>query len=753
MENLTDWLTFLSCGGNMKYLLVALENSAASMDILYTYSCSDDSVKVGDAVTIPFGFGNSRRRGFVFEVLSKTEYDPGKIKPILKVEPDVLSEEAVHLCRFIKSRYMCRYIDAVKCFIPTGYFKFESFMSITDDEAAARFLEENTRSKRQNELVKLLMENGPMEKVRLKKEFGFSDSVLKAVEEKNVAVFGKREKRRVPHKNLRPDREGFDGLTEEQKTAFDRIEDSLEKREKKVFLLHGVTGSGKTRLYMESVRKCLEQGRTAIVLVPEISLTVQTIERFKGEFGEDSVAILHSRLSEGERYDEWMRIKRGEVSIVMGVRSALFSPLKNVGVVVVDEEHESSYKADNSPKYDTRELAEERAAYNDAVLILGSATPSVSTYYRSEIGEIDKLVLTKRYNATPLPAVHIADMREELKKGNRSIFSVKLYEEITRCLEEKKQVILFLNRRGYSPFISCRSCGYVLKCEECGVSLNYHKSEKMAVCHYCGRKVPVPQKCPECGSPYIKDFGIGTEKVQEIAARLFPNARVGRLDLDTAGRKGSTEEILADFKEGRTDILVGTQLVTKGLDFRGVDLVGVIAADISLNIPDYRAGENTFQLVTQAAGRAGRGDKRGTVVVQTYSPDNYSLKAAVKHDYESFYEQECEIRRMLAYPPFGTIVQVVFSSVDSDKAEACSEAFIDRFRAEFEATEKFNILGPKQSHILKNKGRYRFRVLVIYKDKDIDECMKKIDGIRSELASGPHHDTLIGIDINPYSFI
>ena len=503
----------------MKYISVAIEISAIGMDRLYTYACRDDDVGPGDCVFIPFGSANGRRRGYVFEVKDKTEFDPEKIKEVIGVEKGLLSREAVFLCAFMKERYLCRYIDGVKCFIPSGYFMYENILSIADADSAELFLNDPKSPKRQLKLVELLLKNGPLKKSVLKNEYGIGYDVMTAVTRKGLTVSGKIERKRRPHRGIKPDPERFTKFTDEQQKAFSRLKTALGSHKHKVFLIHGVTGSGKTRLYMETIKEALSMGKTAIVIVPEISLTVQAIEKYCGEFGEDNIAVIHSKLSEGEKYDEWMRIKRREVKIVIGARSALFAPLENIGVIIVDEEHESSYKADNSPKYDARQLAEKRAEYNNGILILGSATPSVKTYSRSESGEIEKLVLEQRYNGTPLPEISIVDMREELIKGNKSIFSIKLYDEMTRCLEEKKQIILFLNKRGYSSFVSCRKCGYVMKCPECGLSMTYHKSENAVVCHYCGRKEEMPALCPECGGRYIKDFGIGTEKVEEITGK------------------------------------------------------------------------------------------------------------------------------------------------------------------------------------------------------------------------------------------
>ncbi len=735
----------------MKLISVAIENTTVGMDRLYTYKCTED-ISVGDCVSVPFGAGNKRRTGFVFDINESSELEEEKIKPAFLSEKAVLTEEAVQLCVFLKEKYSCRYIDAVKCFMPSGYFMYENILSIADEEKAKDFVLNEKSPRRQKQLTEILLKSGPQKKSVLKKNHNIDYSVMKGLVNRGIAAAGRIEKKRLPYSKLPPRKEGFDVLTGEQEKAFAGISEAVEAGSFKTFLLHGVTGSGKTRLYMESVRKALEKGRTAIILVPEISLSIQLIERFRGEFGSEDIAVIHSRISDGEKYDEWMRIKRGEVRIVLGARSALFAPLNNIGVIVLDEEHESSYKADNSPKYDTREVAEERAKHNKAVVILGSATPSVTTFYKSETGEIERLSLFKRYNATELPKVFVSDMREELRRGNKNIFSVKLYEEMKRCLSERKQIILFLNRRGYSSFVSCRACGYAMKCPECGVSMVYHKNENRVVCHYCGRTEKMPEVCPECGSRYIKDFGIGTEKVEEITKRLFPEAVVDRLDLDSVRRKGSAEKILSDFRMKKTDILVGTQLVAKGLDFDGVDLVGIIAADISLNIPDYRSSEKSFQLITQAAGRAGRGDKRGTVVVQTYSPDHYAIEAAARHDYNEFYRQEIALRGVLSYPPFGSIFQVVFLDESEEKAKECACEFAGELKKRTVESEKYQILDPIPSHILKIGGRYRYRVLIKYSDRDESECMKILEETAAFLMQGGYKSSYIGIEVNPYSF-
>ena len=422
-------------------------------------------------------------------------------------------------------------------------------------------------------------------------------------------------KEKEPYKDESGERQDIDTLTKEQQAAVDTITEAVKAGRQENFLIHGVTGSGKTEVYMQSIARVLETGKTAIMLVPEIALTKQILERFIGRFGKKQIAVLHSKLTPRERFDEWMRIRKGEAKIVIGARLGVFAPLENIGMIIMDEEHEATYKSDMTPKYETVDIALKRLMYYKGVLVMGSATPSVVSYQRARDGIYRLIELKQRYNENPLPKVDLVDMREELKAGNRTIFSDQLYHKMVETLEKGQQIILFLNRRGYSTFISCRECGEAMKCPECGISLVYHKRENAGVCHYCGKRFEVPKICQNCGSKYIKYFGAGTEKVEEFTKELFPDKVVERLDLDTAKNNREINRIINGFSKGKTDILIGTQLVAKGLDFKNVGLVGVVAADVSLNIPDYRSTERTFQLVTQVAGRAGRGEEKGLVIV------------------------------------------------------------------------------------------------------------------------------------------
>ena len=606
--------------------------------------------------------------------------------------------------------------------------------------------------KKQSLLLDILSEKTVMACTELKKRYAVEMATIRALEKKGIVEITQIEKNRVPYLNIEGEVKKIKSLTDEQKKAIEDIMPFLKNGKHKAFLIHGITGSGKTEIYMQLIQNTINEGKNAIMLVPEISLTLQVIERFKGRFGKEKLAVLHSRLSLGERYDEWVRIKRGDVRIVIGARSSLFAPMKDIGIIVVDEEHEPSYKSDHTPKYNTVDTAKERAEINKAVLILGSATPTVKTYYKCETGEYRRIELLSRYNKVSLPCVEMADMREELRNGNKSIFSKRLYDVMNKTLLSQKQVILFLNRRGFASFISCRKCGYVLKCPSCGISMTYHLHSESCVCHYCGYQRKMPEICPECRSSYIKHFGIGTEKVETFVKEAFPAYSCERLDLDTSGKKGSTQKILRDFKEGKTRILVGTQIIAKGLDFPNVGLVGIIAADISLNIPDYRSSERTFQLITQAGGRAGRGDYVGRVIVQTYKPEHYAIITASQHDYKSFYNHEILMRQQLEYPPFVDIIQIMISGEEEDKAGRLSENVMKVLKNKAGWTSIHYFLGPRPAPRQKINDLFRFQILIKCKPVDLIRFRGIIDSIKRNKCfekKGYH----IAFDINPYSFM
>lgn len=666
----------------MKYVNVVIDNNTDNTDILYTYLCYDDGISIGQKVFVPFARGNTIKAGFVMEVFETLSKPIKGLKAIDHIEEDIkLSQEAVQTCFWMRKRYLCRYIDCIKCFTPAG-------------------------------------------------------------------LSSKRGKIRTPYQDIIGENQEILLLTEEQTTAMDTITRSIEEKKNDVFLIHGVTSSGKTELYLQTIAKVIEEGKQAIMLVPEITLTPQTIERFMGRFGAKRVAVLHSKLSLGERYDEWMRVKNGEVCILIGARSGVFAPFSNIGVIILDEEHETTYKSDKTPKYNTMEIAVKRAELSGAITLLGSATPSLVSYYKAQQGEYRLISLKERYNKTPLPNMNIVDMRAELQNGNKTIFSRDLYHKMKKTLDEKKQVILFLNRRGYSTFVSCRSCGYVMKCDHCGVSLTYHRSKNQVVCHICGHREMVPKNCPKCSSKHIKYFGAGTEKVEEVAKEFFPNHTVARLDLDTVRRKGEIEKILKDFKKGKTQILIGTQLVAKGLDFSGVGLVGIVSADISLNVPDFTAAERTFQLITQAAGRAGRGEEIGEVVIQTYTPEHYAIVAASKHDYEGFYKHEMAMRKMLTYPPFSDFLEIILSSEDEAFSASRSQRFIDDLKKLADEKQGESIFGPWPMPVSKSKEHYRHQIIMKVKSEDWETIFSIVNQLRLEISKDKKSNCLISIDIN-----
>ena len=500
----------------------------------------------------------------------------------------------------------------------------------------------------------------PIERQKILSLLGISSSVIKSLVDKGILYESMQEVYRDPYQDRIFEHTEPLQLTEEQSVAIKPILQTIEEKRHDVFLLYGITGSGKTEVYMQSIQKVLEEGREGIVLVPEISLTPQMVNRFKGRFG-DEVAVLHSGLSIGEKYDEWRKIQRKEVRVAVGARSAIFAPFENLGIIIIDEEHETSYKQEDNPRYHARDVAIERARTHNCPVILGSATPSLETFARAKKGVYQLLTLSKRMNDQSLPTVDIVDMREELREGNRTMFSRVLYDKLQDRLMKKEQTVLFLNKRGHSSFVMCRDCGYVIQCPNCDISLTYHRYQQQMKCHYCGYEAVVPTICPECTSEHIRYFGTGTQKVEEELGKIFPEARVIRMDVDTTSRKGSHEKLLTAFEEGKADILLGTQMIAKGLDFPNITLVGVLSADTMLHLPDFRSSEKTFQLLTQVSGRAGRHELAGEVVIQTYSPEHYSIELASQQDFDQFYQKEMMIRKIHQYPPFYYLALITVS--------------------------------------------------------------------------------------------
>lgn len=606
----------------------------------------------------------------------------------------------------------------------------------------------NRKLKQQVEMLKILKNRSsmiPLEK--LIKVYGFSRSTINTLIKKNIIESVKINTLRDPFMGAVFEDSTAPILTDEQQSVIGKILNGYLTEKNRNYLIYGVTGSGKTEVYIQLIHYFVNNGKQAIMLVPEISLTPQTIERFKGRF--NRVAVLHSRLSTGERYDEWKRIKSGEVDVVIGARSAVFAPLNKLGIIIIDEEHENSYKSDKTPKYHTREVAKKRCEIEDAVLVLGSATPSLETFYDASNGKYILCTMNKRVHNRDLPALEIVDMRQEIESGNRTIFSKRLYDEIKNTLSNNHQIILFLNRRGFSTFVSCRKCGYVMKCPKCDVSLTYHIDKNILNCHYCGFTTKSPNFCPKCNSSYIKFFGVGTQKIESEVKKYFPNARVLRMDLDTTSQKGSHDKIYRAFKNKDADILIGTQMITKGLDFQDVTLVGVVAADMTLNIPDYRACERTFQLITQVAGRAGRGEYEGKVIVQTYNSEHYSILSALHHDYVGFYNKEIMIRQTFNYPPFSDLVNIVVSSkIENEASSIINEITSKMKNAIRQSIDDIIILGPAPAPMYKINTYFRWQTIL--KGKINMDFRKQIKEL-IYTVSVQYKTAKIMVDLNPVS--
>jgi primosomal protein N' (replication factor Y) len=593
------------------------------------------------------------------------------------------------------------------------------------------FFTEHSKSIEQRELLSFLQ---------------VSSAVIKGLVNKGILMEHLEEVYRDPYENRDFQQTLPLPLTTEQQNVISPILTSIEDNLHKVFLLYGVTGSGKTEVYLQSIQRVIEKGKEAIVLVPEISLTPQMVKRFKERFG-DEVAVLHSGLSSGEKYDEWRKIQRKEVKVAVGARSAVFAPFENLGIIIIDEEHETSYKQEENPRYHAREVAIKRAAFYQCPVVLGSATPSLESFARAKKGVYELLVLPTRMNNHPLPSVQIVDMREELRDGNRSMFSRALLEKLKDRLEKKEQIVLFLNKRGHSSFVMCRDCGYVMTCPHCDISLTYHQFNQKMKCHYCGYESYVPKTCPECNSEHIRYFGTGTQKVEEELGKILPEARVIRMDVDTTSRKGSHEKLLNEFQGGNADILLGTQMIAKGLDFPNITLVGVLSADTMLHLPDFRASEKTFQLLTQVSGRAGRHELEGEVIIQTYSPEHYSVELAGQQNFDLFYEKEMMIRKLHRYPPFYYITLVTVSHHNMMKVVSITEKITQFVQSRISSDSI--VLGPVASPVSRINDRYRFQCLIKYKrEPDLGNILKKaLDHYQHEMVA---NGLQISVDVDPY---
>lgn len=711
----------------VKYADIIIDLSVKHVDRVFQYRIPprlEEELQVGSRVTVPFGKGDTVRNGYVVSITTIPSYEPDKIKEILELVPGAVSvqEQMILLAWWMKERYGSTMNQALKTVLPVktkvAPKEEKTIISMkSPDELGGLLLEaERKKYKARIRLYQALLENGELPYRLTTEKLGITSSMLKPLEEKGIIRVITEKKSRDPVKDYEREQKKIE-LNEEQRQAVETVLSEYREGQRNTYLLYGVTGSGKTEVYMELIEHVLQEGKQVIVLIPEISLTYQTVMRFYRRFG-NRVSIINSRLSAGERYDQLERAARGEIDIMIGPRSALFTPFANLGLIIIDEEHEGAYKSEISPRYHAREVAQMRASMNQAVLVLGSATPSMESYFLAQNGTYRLLQLNSRAKSgSRLANVHVVDLREELAEGNRSVFSRKLAMMMEERLARGEQIMLFMNRRGYANFVSCRSCGKAVTCPHCDVSLTCHWNGRMK-CHYCGHEIPVPKQCPECGSPFIAPFGSGTQKLEEMTKKVFPEARVIRMDADTTAKKGTHEEILQTFADGDADILIGTQMIVKGHDFPKVTLVGIMAADLSLYAPDFRSSERTFELLTQASGRAGRSDLPGDVVIQTYAPDHFAIAAAADQNYEQFYRQELLYRNMMGYPPAAGILSITLSSEREDQLVFAMNRFHKEIMREY-GFEDLMIIGPVDASPYKVNDIYRKNLYIKHKSYDI----------------------------------
>lgn len=675
----------------------------------------EDKIFPGSQVKIPFGNGNRLVTGYVLSVSGEAKFEESRMKEIRELSEDAVTVEArlITLAAWMKHTYGSTMIQALKTVLPvkskSKAREKRRIVLMQTPDAARETLEELGRKKYKAKarLVERLLEEQSLDYTEAAKKLKVTAATVKSLEEQGVIKVTQSTRSQSPGSGTKEPGVRFQ-LSDSQEQAAEGIFREWKEKDRPC-LLQGVTGSGKTMVYMKLIEKVLQEGRQAIVLIPEIALTYQNVERFRGYFG-DRIAVLNSKMTPAQRYEQMELAFEGQVSIMLGPRSALFTPFPNLGLIIIDEEHESSYKSEVTPRYHARETAIERARLEQAHVVLGSATPSVDAYYRCRTGEFALFVLEGRYGSSRLPDVCIVDMREELKKGNRSILSTALAERMSTCLERKEQAMLFLNRRGYAGFISCRSCGYVVKCPHCDVSLTEHNDGTL-VCHYCGYRVRQQNRCPSCGSPYIGGFRAGTQQIEQIVQKTFPGVRTLRMDADTTRNRESYGKILSAFADREADVLIGTQMIVKGHDFPDVTLVGVLAADLSLNAADYRAGERTFQILTQAVGRAGRKEKKGTAVIQTYQPEHYSIRAAAAQDYPAFFDEEIGYRELMDYPPAYHMMAIHASCPEEERLEQAME-YIRRFLLRFHVEPRVQLIGPARESVAKISDLYRFVLYV-----------------------------------------
>ena len=738
---------------------VIIDSRAKKLNRKFDYKIPEkleDIITIGSRVLVPFANFKTLEQGYVIKIKAQTEFE---VKEIAGLEEN-LKKDKIELARWMARKYFCNVSECIKLMLTPGTKSKDIekrlqdkkinfvYMGVSENDIDINSL----RGEKQKKAIEFIMKNQGLTIPEIMNFSGVSRETINSLVKKGYIEIKQEKVDRNPLSLKKSNENKKLKLTEEQELALEKVENSIEEKKFEEFLLYGVTGSGKTEVYMQLIEKVIKNGKSAILLVPEISLTPQMLDRFIGRFGKDKIAVLHSKLSIGERHDEWIRIKEEKSKIVIGARSAIFAPAKNLGIIIIDEEHDSSYKSESSPRYNAKEIAEKICKENNIPLLLGSATPDINTFYRTNLENIDDrritlLKLTKRANNSSLPKVKIVDLKKELAIGNKTMFSTLLHKLIEENLKNKHQTILFLNRRGYSTFIMCRECGYTMKCPNCNISLTYHSFQNKLKCHYCGHEENPVKICPNCGSTKIRYFGTGTQKIEEEVKKEFPEASIIRMDVDTVSKKNSHEEILNKFKKENIDILIGTQMVVKGHHFPNVTLVGVIEADSSLNIDDFRANERTFQILTQVAGRAGREQLPGKVVVQTYNPNSFAIELSKGQNYDLFYKTEIELRKQLNYPPFCDIIVVGFSGRDNNEISKLSTYVYKLLKTNLE-NYNIKVFMPMPAPIDKIKNRYRWRIVAKGKVTSevnivINKCLQKV------YNSGISKNTNIIIDVNP----
>ena len=724
-------------------IIVDVQNSQVDKVFDYNIPSSFDFLKIGYRVVVPFG--NRKIEGYIIGIKNSTDCPPDKLKSIISVcdEYPLILPEIVELIKFMKDKLYLRLIDGIRLAIPSQVkksdYKFVSFVTLNDENLEDYLKTLNKRNQNIPKIIECLRQNGKVQVSFLNSKYG-NANVKKLINSGILSI----QKNKINRLKISDKSQNKVELTSLQKTC---VKDILKSTDKPI-VLYGVTGSGKTEVYMNVIDKVLSQGKTALMLVPEISLTPQMVRVFSDRFG-TSIAVLHSALSVGEKHDEWLRIYSNDAKIVIGARSAIFAPLSNIGVIIIDEEHDSSYLSDSNPRYFTQDIAVFRAKYNKCPLVLGSATPSIETFYKTQTHEYNLTQMPVRVNQKPMPKIEIVDMCNEFRHGNNTILSLRLLEKLDETIKNNNQAILFINRRGFSSYLMCRECSYIPKCTECDANLVYHKDENVLKCHYCGKKFKVLTKCPQCGSNSIKLGATGTQQIVELIHEHFPKVSVFRLDNDSVKNKSSYSEILSKFGSTKPSILVGTQMVTKGHDFPKVTLVGIVDADISLFNYSYKANETTFQLVTQVSGRAGRSDQAGEVVLQTYVPKNPVYLTSANYDYKKFYDKEINLRETTKFPPFAKIVRVLLTSEDDNLVKNATHKLILKLKdLRVNYGDKFFFLEAMKAPVNKIKNKHRYQVVLRFNNSIESEVIQKIYDVLDNLKN---NKLSVFVELNPNS--